>query len=77
MQELCSSVYEEMFGAKPKIEAIHAGLECAVFAGAIDGLDCISIGPKVMDAHTTKEKLSISSTKEVYELLINILKNCD
>lgn len=77
MQELCSSVYEEMFGAKPKIEAIHAGLECAVFAGAIEGLDCISIGPKVMDAHTTKEKLSISSTKEVYDLLINILKNCD
>lgn len=77
MQELCSNVYEEMFGEKPKIEAIHAGLECAVFAGAIDGLDCISIGPRVLDAHTTKERLSISSTKEVYDLLINILKNCN
>lgn len=77
MQELCSNVYEEMFGDKPKIEAIHAGLECAVFAGAIDGLDCISIGPRVLDAHTTKERLSISSTKEVYDLILNILKNCD
>ncbi|MBR5809462.1 MAG: aminoacyl-histidine dipeptidase [Clostridia bacterium] len=77
MQDLCSGVYEEMFGAKPKIEAIHAGLECAVFAGAIDGLDCISIGPRVLDAHTTKERLSISSTKEVYDLIINILRNCD
>lgn len=77
MQELCTKVYEEMFGEKPKIEAIHAGLECAVFAGAIDGLDCISIGPRVLDAHTTKERLSISSTKEVYDLIINILKNCD
>lgn len=77
MQELCSNVYEEMFGEKPKIEAIHAGLECAVFAGAIDGLDCISIGPRVLDAHTTKERLSISSTKEVYDLIINILKKCD
>ncbi len=77
VQELCTKVYEEMFGEKPKIEAIHAGLECAVFAGAIDGLDCISIGPRVLDAHTTKERLSISSTKEVYDLIINILKNCD
>lgn len=77
MQELCSKVYEEMFGEKPKIEAIHAGLECAVFAGSIDGLDCISIGPKVLDAHTTSERLSISSTKEVYDLLISILKKCD
>lgn len=77
MQELCSRVYKEMFGNLPKIEAIHAGLECAVFAGAIDGLDCISIGPKVLDAHTTKERLSISSTKEVYDLILNVLKNCD
>ena len=77
MQELCTTVYEEMFGSKPKIEAIHVGRECAIFAGAIDGLDCISIGPKVMDAHTTSEKLSISSTKEVFDLLINILKKCN
>ncbi len=77
MQKLCARVYEEMFGERPKIEAIHAGLECAVFAGAIDGLDCISIGPRVLDAHTTNERLSISSTKEVYDLIINILKNCN
>ena len=76
MQELCSSVFEEMFGYKPKIEAIHAGLECAVFSGAIEGLDCISIGPKVIGAHTIEEKLSISSTKEVYELLIKMLEKC-
>jgi len=76
MQKLCEDVFEEMYGYKPKIEAIHAGLECAVFAGAIDGLDCISIGPKVMDAHTVEEKLSISSTKEVYGLLIKMLENC-
>ena len=77
MQELCASVYKELTGNSPKIEAIHAGLECAVFAGAIDGLDCISIGPRVLDAHTTKERLSISSTKEVYDLILNILKKCD
>ena len=76
MQELCSNVFEEMFGYKPKIEAIHAGLECAVFSGAIEGLDCISIGPKVIGAHTIEEKLSISSTKEVYELLIKMLEKC-
>jgi len=76
MQQLCSDIFEEMYGYKPKIEAIHAGLECAVFSGAIPGLDCISIGPKVMDAHTIEEKLSISSTKEVYELLVKMLENC-
>ena len=76
MQDLCSNIFEEMYGYKPKIEAIHAGLECAVFSGAIDGLDCISIGPKVLDAHTIEEKLSISSTEETYELLLKMLENC-
>ena len=76
MQKLCSDIFEEMYGYKPKIEAIHAGLECAVFSGAIEGLDCISIGPKVIGAHTIEEKLSISSTKEVYDLLIKMLENC-
>ena len=76
MQELCSNIFEEMYGYKPKIEAIHAGLECAVFSGAIDGLDCISIGPKVLDAHTVEEKLSISSTEETYKLLVKMLENC-
>ena len=76
MQKLCSDVYEKMFGNKPKIEAIHAGLECAVFSGSIPGLDCISIGPKVMNAHTVEEKLSISSVKDIYEMVLEILKNC-
>ena len=52
-------VYDEMFGIKPKVEAIHAGLECGVFADAIDGIDCISIGPALFDVHTVNEKLSI------------------
>lgn len=76
MQELCSNIFEEMYGCKPKIEAIHAGLECAVFSGAICGLDCISIGPKIFDAHTVEEKLSISSTEETYKLIVKMLENC-
>lgn len=76
MQKLCSDVYEKMFGEKPKIEAIHAGLECAVFSGSVPGLDCISIGPKVLDAHTIEERLLISSVSDVYEMVLEILKNC-
>mgnify|MGYP002517360149 CR=1 FL=1 len=56
-------VYEEMFGIKPKVEAIHAGLECGVFASKIKDFDCISIGPNMFDVHTVKERLSVSSTE--------------
>ena len=73
LREVYIKVFEEKFGHKPKVEAIHAGLECAVFSASIDGLDCISIGPDMFGVHTTEEKLSISSTKAMFELLCEVI----
>ena len=56
------------------VEGIHAGLECGLFASKIDDLDAISFGPDMKDIHTTDEKLSISSTKRTWELLVKILE---
>ena len=68
--------YKEHFGKAPEIAAIHAGLECGVFASKIKDFDCISIGPAMYDIHTYKEKLSISSTKNIFEVLIKTLEKC-
>lgn len=57
-------VYENLYGKKPQVQAIHAGLECGLFAGKLPGLDCISYGPDMKGIHTTEEVLSISSVKE-------------
>lgn len=67
-------VYEEMYGVRPSIQAIHAGLECGFFIGKIPDLDCVSLGPDMKDIHTTQEKLNISSTKRVWEYLLEVLK---
>ena len=76
MQKLYADAFFEKFGYKPRTEAIHAGLECAVFAQKIDDLDCISIGPDMFDVHTVNERLSISSAAETFELLCDILGRC-
>ena len=68
-------MYEEMYQKSPKILSIHAGLECGIIAKKIKNLDCISIGPDMKDIHTTKEVLSISSTKRVWEFLLKVLAN--
>lgn len=67
-------IYERLYGEKPKVEAIHAGLECGIFSGKLKGLDCVSIGPNMYDIHTPKERLSISSAKRVYEFVLEVLK---
>lgn len=75
IREICEEAYEKLYGKKPKVTAIHAGLECGVFKERLGDLDMISLGPDMKDVHTPEEALSISSTKRTYELLIEILKN--
>lgn len=74
LQAIYKKCYKQKKGKEPKVEAIHAGLECAVFSSRIKGLDCISMGPNLFDVHTINEKLSISSTNRTYDLLIDVLK---
>ncbi len=72
--KICKDVYAEKFGQEPEVVAIHAGLECGLFAKKIKGLDLISFGPNMFDVHTPDERLSISSTIRVWEYLKEILK---
>lgn len=67
-------VYERMYGRKPVIQAIHAGVECGLLLGKKPDLDCVSIGPDMKDIHTTNEKLSISSVKRMWEYILELLK---
>lgn len=73
---LCAKMvvlYREMYGETPKVEAIHAGLECGIFMSKIKDLDCISIGPDMTDIHTTRECLSVSSVQRIWEYLLRLL----
>lgn len=74
LRETMVRVYTEMFGKKPEILAIHAGLECGLLGEKIPGLDCVSIGPQMHDIHTSRERLDIASTERVWKFLLEVLK---
>ena len=77
LREIMTEVYMEQYGRKPAVEVIHAGLECGLLSGKLDGLDCVSFGPDIVDIHTTREKLSIPSVQRTWKLLLEVLKRCD
>ncbi|MBQ7846818.1 MAG: aminoacyl-histidine dipeptidase [Clostridia bacterium] len=68
--------YKKTFpqGAEPRVEAIHAGLECGIIIEKMGGGDAISFGPNMKDIHTPGETLDLHSLERVYCLLINLLK---
>ena len=75
LRDLAVETYEDMFGKKPQVCTIHAGLECGLFAEKMPQADMISIGPDIKDIHTPGERLSISSTKRTYEYVCQMLKS--
>lgn len=75
LRDIYAGAYREVTGRDVKIEAIHAGLECGIIAEKMSDLDIIAIGPNMHDIHTTEERLSISSTKRVFDVVTTALKN--
>ena len=74
LRDTMVQVYEKMFGAKPQVVAIHAGLECGLLSEKIEDLDAVSFGPQMHDIHTSREKLDIASTNRTWQYLLEILK---
>lgn len=70
---VAESSFEKLFGYKPKVEALHAGLECGLFLEKMPDLDMISFGPTLKDIHSPGEKAYIPSVKEFWDLLLDIL----
>ena len=68
-------IYEKMYGKKPIVSTIHAGLECGVISDKIPGMDAVSMGPDILDVHTVNERLDVESAIRCFEYLVEILKN--
>jgi dipeptidase D len=67
--------YEQLFGNKPIVRSIHAGLECGLFLEKYPYLDMISFGPTLRGVHSPDEKIDISTVKKFWAFLVDILKN--
>ena len=63
-------IYRELFGHDVGVSACHAGLECGVIAQTYPGLDMISFGPDIEEAHSENERVSIASVQKFWKLLM-------
>ncbi|MBE3121515.1 MAG: aminoacyl-histidine dipeptidase [Thermoplasmata archaeon] len=71
---LSKKIFKDMFKEEPKIEAIHAGLECGIIGEKFPGMDMISIGPTLKNPHSPEEQLHISTVAKFYRYLLKILE---
>ena len=74
IMKISSEAYEELFGVKPAVKAIHAGLECGLFLAKKPDLDMVSFGPTMTGVHSPDEKLQISTVDKFWKHLTKVLE---
>ena len=67
--------YERLFGVKPKVRAVHAGLECGLFLEKYPHLEMVSFGPTVMGVHSPDERINIATVEKFWLHLKEVLKS--
>lgn len=74
IMKIASDSYEELYGIKPAIKAIHAGLECGLFLTKYPHLDMVSFGPTLRDVHSPSESMHIPAVERFYGQLKRTLE---
>ena len=74
LRERMVAIFRAQYGHEPKVEAIHAGVECGLLAGKLPGLDCVSIGPELLEIHTPRERMGVASVQRTWKLVTELLR---
>jgi len=61
--------YQELYGKKPSVKVMHAGLECGIIQGAYPNMDMISIGPDLEFPHSPDERVRIPTVGKIWDFL--------
>ncbi len=73
LRDTMVAVFKEQYGREPKVETIHAGLECGILSAKMPALDAVSFGPDLVDIHTPRERASLSSLRRTWAYLVAVL----
>lgn len=74
IMHIASDAYEELYGVRPAIKAIHAGLECGLFLQKYPHLDMVSFGPTLQGVHSPSERMFIPAVERFWGQLTRTLE---
>lgn len=69
IRNILTETYKELYDKETTIKKVHACMEGGILSNNIRDLDICTIAPTIENCHSINEKVSISSTKRVYEWL--------
>lgn len=71
--EVMTNTYERLYGVRPAVKVMHAGLECGIIQGVMPDMEMISFGPTIAHPHSPDEKVNIPTVGKTWDLLVAVL----
>jgi dipeptidase D len=71
---LTSDTFFDVLGWRPRMVAMHFVLEAGFFVQKYPGIQMASIGPRIVEPHSTSERIEMKTIDDIWQVLIEMLK---
>ena len=70
---LTSDVFQDVLGWRPRMVAMHFVLEAGFFVQKFPGIQMASIGPRIVEPHSTSERVELKTIDDIWQVLLEML----
>lgn len=72
--QLVDSTFFDVLSFHPRKVAMHFVLEAGYYVQKYPGIEIACIGPKIVEPHSTKERVQLSTVDDIWNVLIELLQ---
>ena len=72
--QLVSDTFQDVLGWRPRMVAMHFVLEAGFFVQHYPGIQIASIGPRIVEPHSTSERVELKTIDDIWQVLLALLK---
>ena len=70
---LTSDTFNDILGWRPRLVAMHFVLEAGFFVQHYPGIQIACIGPRIVEPHSTSERVELSTVDDIWRVLLELL----
>ncbi|SNU03018.1 dipeptidase D [Prevotellaceae bacterium MN60] len=71
---LTSDTFNDVLGWRPRMVAMHFVLEAGFFVQHYPGIEIASIGPRIVEPHSTNERVELKTIDDIWQVLLELLQ---
>ena len=74
---LVSDTFQDVLGWRPRMVAMHFVLEAGFFVQHYPGIQIASIGPRIVEPHSTSERVELKTIADIWQVLLELLRRIE